>query len=334
MQSESTTSVKGGQPADTSPFPSADGPSWEATLVEARENWFAATPIVQELGRPSKKAKCSRWRSQQQHAFAAGIIHSMGIYEGLQSHAQEIRAMLVARGLIDESRAVPSSVGTGARPPAEINTDAAAATWLQCNYVTPTRSRPDKVRPAEDAPYKVYLVDDSVSARLDGDGKRDLFALDQLVTWVLLWANHGLEIRWLGMQIGFGIFTTCACKAHLIRIYGIADYELRDQHAPYAFKPNKTDRSRRDLKTDYITVYGPISLLNASCPTHGTVDFGDEDCGDNSRRAFTKQTDQSKIVAAGQQVIVPYDPPDDQHHWLCPGLGPDRQCHQKCRRCD
>ena len=190
MQSESTTSVKGGQPADTSPFPSADGPSWEATLVEARENWFAATPIVQELGRPSKKAKCSRWRSQQQRAFAAGIIHSMGIYEGLQSHAQEIRAMLVARGLIDESRAVPSSVGTGARPPAEINTDAAAATWLQCNYVTPTRSRPDKVRPAEDAPYKVYLVDDSVSARLDGDGKRDLFALDQLVTWVLLWANR------------------------------------------------------------------------------------------------------------------------------------------------
>ena len=82
-------------------------------------------------------AKYKRCRSQQQRAFAAGIIHSMGIYEGLQAHAQEIRAMLVARNLIDESRAVPSSVGTGARPPAGVDTNGAAATWLQA-----TTSRP------------------------------------------------------------------------------------------------------------------------------------------------------------------------------------------------
>ena len=133
------------------------------------------------------------------------------------------------------------------------------------------------------------------------------------------------------MQVGFGIFATCACKAHSILIYGIADYDVRDPHAPYQFYPNKTDRTRRDYETDKITAYGPIALLNASCPTHGIVTFGDEDSGDNSRRAFTKQKDRSKMVAAGEQVLAPYAPPNNHHHWLCPGLGPDRQCHQKCK---
>ena len=116
-------------------------------------------------------AKYKRCRSQQQRAFAAGIIHSMGIYEGLQAHAQEIRAMLVARNLIDESRAVPSSVGTGARPPAGVDTNGAAATWLQSNYVTATRTRPNASHTG-DEPYELYLVDDSVGARLDSNGER------------------------------------------------------------------------------------------------------------------------------------------------------------------
>ena len=327
------SSVKGSQPADTSPFPSADGPNWPATRARARENWFPATPIVEDLGRRPTRDKYKRWRSQQQRAFAAGIIHSIGIYEGLRPHVQEIRAMLVARNLIDARRAIPSSEGSGARPPADVVTDDAAATWLQNNYITATRSRRAKTRNADEEPYKLYLVDDSVAAHLDSTGKRELFALNQLVAWVLLWANRGLEVRWLGMEVGFGIFTTCACRADSIRIFGIADYDVRDPHAPMQFGANKTDRKRRNFETDKVTAYGPFALLNASCETHAIVTFGDEDSGDNSRRVFTKQKDQNnKMVAAGQQVLLSYSPPNDHHSqcWLCPGLGPDRQCRQKC----
>ena len=46
----------------------------------------------------------SRWRSpsQQQRAFAAGVLHSIRIYEALRPHEHEIRAMLCARNLVDE----------------------------------------------------------------------------------------------------------------------------------------------------------------------------------------------------------------------------------------
>ena len=63
------TSVKRGRPAETSPFPSADGPTWAATLADAREKWSPATPIAQKLGRLPKAAKYPRYRTQQQRAL-------------------------------------------------------------------------------------------------------------------------------------------------------------------------------------------------------------------------------------------------------------------------
>ena len=124
MQSDAT-SVKRGRPADTYSFPSAKGPTWAATLADARNKWSPATDIAQKLGRPPKAAKYPRTCTQQQRVFASGIIHSVDLYDCLKPHAQEDKAMLVARGPIDESRDVPSSVGTGARPPADVNTDVA-----------------------------------------------------------------------------------------------------------------------------------------------------------------------------------------------------------------
>ena len=51
MQSDAARLGPRGRPAETSPFPSADGPTWAATLADAREKWSPATPIAQKLGR-------------------------------------------------------------------------------------------------------------------------------------------------------------------------------------------------------------------------------------------------------------------------------------------
>ena len=75
---------------------------WSTTLQKAREKWSPAQVLREPRGRPPKRAKSSRWRSQQQRAFAAGVLHSIRIYEALRPHEQEIRAMLCARNLVDE----------------------------------------------------------------------------------------------------------------------------------------------------------------------------------------------------------------------------------------
>ena len=79
--------------------------TWPDVLLAARENWWRVQPLHERLGRPLKRATHSRCRSQEQRAFAAGVLHSVTIYEGLGQHTREISAMLCARGLIDERRA-------------------------------------------------------------------------------------------------------------------------------------------------------------------------------------------------------------------------------------
>ena len=79
-----------------------DGLTWSA----ARENWWRVQPLHERPGRPPKRATHYRCRSQEQQTFAAGVLHSVTIYEGLGQHMREISAMLCARGLIDEHRAL------------------------------------------------------------------------------------------------------------------------------------------------------------------------------------------------------------------------------------
>ena len=81
------------------------GGNWEQILKVARENWFHAKPLHEKRGRKPKRAKHHRWRSQQQRAFAAGVLHSVRIYDALQPHELEIRAMLYVRGMIDVATA-------------------------------------------------------------------------------------------------------------------------------------------------------------------------------------------------------------------------------------
>ena len=61
------------------------------TLARARENWFPAKPLHEGRGRRPKRLKHARFRSQQQRAFAAGIMHSIGVYvDCLGPHKNDI----------------------------------------------------------------------------------------------------------------------------------------------------------------------------------------------------------------------------------------------------
>ena len=116
------------------------GGDWSVTYARACENWACATIVREKRGRPPKRAKASRWRSQQQRAFAAGVLHSVGIYEGLKPHEREIRAMLCARGLLDNDEASQNRFANavGVRPnPNDASSASDAAAWLDANcFVT------------------------------------------------------------------------------------------------------------------------------------------------------------------------------------------------------
>ena len=53
------------------------------TLAYASEKWSRAKILREQCGRPPNRSKSARWRSQQQRAFAACILHSIRIYENL-----------------------------------------------------------------------------------------------------------------------------------------------------------------------------------------------------------------------------------------------------------
>ena len=300
------------------------------TLARARENWFPAKPLHEGRGRRPKRLKHARFRSQQQRAFAAGIMHSIGVYvDCLGPHKNEIHAMLYARNLIDPD--TPSCCHHGVRPPEKINTAEAAAEWLQHNvYAAACVSSASRAEPANRE--LLHLRDDSVAAKLDEKGRRCIFAEDQLVAWVLLWADRRLELRWQGMDIGFGIFTTRAvADSAQIRLEAIADYEMRDPHAPAHVHATSSDRKNGDCSWDYVSAFGPLTLLNASCERHAVVTLHDEDCGDGCKRLFTKRktrkctkrkTSECPVpLAESQQLLLYYSSPEGQS-WQCPG-GPD-----------
>eukprot|EP00966_Prymnesium_polylepis_P269041 6215266-Prymnesium_polylepis.1 len=123
----------------------------------------------------------------------------------------------------------------------------------------------------------------------DLKGMRRFAAGEQLVAWVHMWSNKALEVRWLGMDIGFGVFTTrVLSKAHPPLLHGVADYEVRVRHSLAQVGATASDRQRGDFRPDFVTVYGSISLINAGCQIHATVALKDEDLGVGSKRVCAK----------------------------------------------
>jgi len=79
----------------------------------------------------------------------------------------------------------------------------------------------------EDNRYRVYLPDDLVARG------RELHDREQLRAWPYFWADRELELRWLGLDIGFGVFAACTLtkQCSMLHIQGVADYDVRDPHA-------------------------------------------------------------------------------------------------------
>ena len=299
-----------------------------ATLTYASEKWSRAKILREQRGRPPKRAKSVRWRSQQQRAFAACVLHSVRIYEHLGPAEQEIRAMLHARGMIDATKAQQSSDGVGVRP-SGITDAAAAAQWLDENvYVAGSERRAHKEHTAL-GQRRLCLPSDAVAARRAQGGQRILIALAQLVDWVFLWSDERFELRWLGLAVGFGVFAACAVsQPKTAWLQGVADYDVRDPHATIQLHAAKCARDQGDSTADIVSVYGPVALINAACRTHACVALVDEDLGVSGKRVKARFL---RCVRAGSQVLAAYCAPRGQS-WHCPGLAPARQCNQLTTR--
>ena len=100
-----------GQPSEEPVSGQETGIEWSQMLAATRENWSPAQIVREKKGRPPKRSWSSRWRTDQQRAFAAGVLHSVRLYDGLRAYDSEIRAMLCARGLVDEQKAKERSAG-------------------------------------------------------------------------------------------------------------------------------------------------------------------------------------------------------------------------------
>ena len=295
------------------------------TIDAARENWFPAEIKHEKLGRPPIRAKhAQRWRSHQQRAFAAAVLHSIRIYEGLRPHELEIRAMLHARNMIDEQKvAICSTGGTGVRPTSAVSDASSAEQWLSDNAFIGGHERKKRQRTI-DGHYRVCLTTDAVATRRSQiNGRWRFNALEQLVAWVLLWADHKFELRWLGMKIGFGIFTSVRVpKTCRIQLQGIAEYDVWDPHAMMQLHPNASDRANGDYTSDTASVYGPVTMINAGCEAHSKVMLKNKDLGVGSKRVHAELL---KGMQMGQQVLAAYNPPCGKC-WQCPALGLKRNC--------
>ena len=196
---------------------------WNELVAEAREHWKPATPVFEKLGRRPKHAIASSYVSQQQRGFAVGVIHSIRVYDGLREHEAAIRAML--RKMITEDEAQSSSSAKGVRPSAA---DAADPNpWLDDNIYA-SNMRPQ--RKFVGGQHRIWLPDGAL-ANGRSNGWRNIVAREQLIAWVFLWAHPELELRWLGIQIGFGVFTTQSIsKGQTLQLQGVADYEMQDPH--------------------------------------------------------------------------------------------------------
>ena len=290
------------------------------------DNWSPALPVVEvqaKAGRKPNRAKRPWCKSQEQRAFAAGILHSISVYLSLHPDRHEICAMLLARGLIrggqQRRKLQEAAQCIGARPGAEVCSFEAASDWLD-DHASDRASKPSYT-----GPQLLRLTDDSVGKQCHG--RRVFHAREQLVAWVLLWADRSLELRWLGTEVGFGVFTTIEIPASVpIQLGGVADYEFLDRHAMIQVGPTWSDRDAGNSTHDTVTVYGPAALINASCAAHANVSLMDEDLGVGGRTVFAKR--KAKTIKARQQVLAAYSPPKEQT-WECPFRSiVDSKCHK------
>ena len=311
----------------------AVAPRSPATLEHSGENWSRPTPVVEKQargGRPPARSKHARCRSQEQRAFAAGILHSTVLYKDLRASLHEICAMLRVRGFIDAQRAsaVVQQHGaancTGVRPGEGVVVSyQTALDWLDVSVSIHSR---DAVNQAGE--QQLRLPDDAVGTGRGGDGHRRFASPKQLAAWALLWADRRLELRWLGMKLGFGVFTTtCIPASAPIHLQGVADYEFLDPYAMIQVRPTLSDRKAGDRTHDTVTVYGPAALINASCAAHADVYLTDEDLGVGGKLIFAKR--RAKPIQACQQVLAAYSPPKGQE-WDCSFQTPSKKCRKTC----
>ena len=209
-----------------------------------------------------------------------------------------------------------------------LSTDA----WLSSNvYVA---ACDDVVRAYVEGLHRLRVPDDSAltgrrNIRSGDIGLRAFAAQEQLRAWAYFWADCRLELRWLGMDIGFGIFSSqIISRAHPIRIYGVADYAVQDPHALMSFRAAACDRSRGDSTSDHVSVYGPITLVNAACELHCNVELKDADLGESSKRAHLVLKERNKQIESDRQLLACYPPPAKKH-FRCPALGANRSCRQR-----
>jgi len=306
--------------------------TWEkevdnSVVAAARQHWSPATPLIQTLGRPSKREQNANFISHDQRAFAACIIHSTRIYkDALGPYEHEIRAMLLARKMVTAGQAKLRSCPTalGVCPSSEDAAD--ANSLLEENVYVPSMGRSRAFKNGE---YRLWLPEAAVGKGRTHDGWRIIPAREQLIAWVVLWAQPALELRWLGLSMGFGVFATDPISmARPIQLLGVTEYELRDPHATMQCHATASDRHHGDFTRDNISVYGPVTLINSSCDAHACVRLKDADLGMGGKEVYVERKSGKGAIAQGQEVLAAYLPADGKC-WCCPALGPKRQCRSK-----
>ena len=129
-------------------------------------------------------------------------------------------------------------------------------------------------------------------------------------------ATDWLELRWLGMDVGFGIFNIGEHpNSGPLRIGAVADYEFEDPHTVVRVQATKSDRAAGDRTNDYVAVYGPMALVNAACKTHSNVGFKDADIRLSGKQIWLEWMLRTKSVCAGTQLLAAY-PATAGHQWL------------------
>lgn len=299
----------------------------------ARQNWSRPQPIRCNIGRRPKVCKNSRVRTQEQRAFAAGVLHSILVYPGLRTHERAIKAMLCARNLLDEAQArILSTVHDtpkGVRPtPAEFTADAAEA-WLDKNCFVSGCDDHDR-RITASGETRVHLVNDSVGIGRNERNCRDFHSLEQLQAWVYLWADEKFELRWLGMEVGLAVFTTGAQSEFCPqRLQSVVDYgHIQDPHAMMRVGPCLDDRRHQNYTKDFVSVYGPLTLINAACDRHSSFSYIEQDFGCSGKRVqLTWKKGKKRAVDAGCELFLSY-PPAKGRQFCCHALAP-KPCRNK-----
>jgi hypothetical protein len=313
-----------------------DDTEWSEIVADMRENWSKAEIVREERGRKQKRAKSGanvgKWRSMTQRVFAAGVLHSIHVYPSLRQFEREIRVMLFVRGMIDEAEAkhLRCADGSGgARPGSnDVVDESAVVAWLDSNAYVPGHDD-DHHACNRMGCHRLRVVNDLLKSRRDQEGLRVFHELEQFCAWAYLWADHSFELRWLGRTVGFGLFTTGTAPAGKMRIHGVADYEVRDPHAQMQTNPNKRWRDAGWRSKDYVSVYGPLTLVNAACDRHSSVDWEDDDIRCKGKLVSLKwKPGRAKgMHSESTQVYASY-PATKGSTWLCQGLKAPKTCHR------